>query len=463
LRKVKHTYYGEGKVLKSRYGGAEVFVEFESGISRWIRDMDLDHREFVNKILKKEKPDFNLHSQEPGQKIVKKTKERFESKALDNIKYQARANIEALRMGLFPDNNIEDFTFGRKKEKEFVQNWLHNSSEGSLIMTGVYGVGKTHFLEYINNVAMKDNWAVSFLEFDSNSLPLNKPKLLYQEIIRAFKYKNGDFKDFMNEVAKSSNYILMKEHAHLSTMIKRIRNDTDFDYCWDWIYGKLNHSGKSAYLPPIYTYSTAANIFCYILSGIGYAAKEVLGLNGFIIFFDEAENIDPYWYSSYQRAKGWNFLEGLILMTNNSTDLLQDRPFNEVTVSNRKSNELRGRLTNLQYNNKLQHQYIWKIPCSVRIVMGFTPYETLLSKKPLNRLSRLELNKLDPKALQEIATEITTFYYQAYNYQTDKERSHLPSELLKNYDATRLYIKSLVEILDLTRFHPKKPLNELLQ
>jgi len=99
----------------------------------------------------------------------------------------------------------------------------------------------------------------------------------------------------------------------------------------------------------------------------------------------------------------------------------------------------------------------------VRIVMGFTPYEPLLSKKPLNRLSRLELNQLDPRTLQEIATEITTFYYQAYNYQTDKERSQLPSELLKNYDATRLFIKSLVEILDLTRFHPKKPLSELLQ
>ena len=68
-------------------------------------------------------------------------------------------------------------------------------------MTGVYGVGKTHFLEYINNIALKDNWAVSFLEFDSNSLPLNKPKLLYEEIIRSFQYKNGDFRDFLTEVA----------------------------------------------------------------------------------------------------------------------------------------------------------------------------------------------------------------------------------------------------------------------
>jgi len=102
-------------------------------------------------------------------------------------------------------------------------------------------------------------------------------------------------------------------------------------------------------------------------------------------------------------------------MTNNSRDLLQDRPFNEISVSNRKSNELRGRLTNLQYYNKLPHQYLWKTPCSVRIVMGFTPYETLLSKKPLNRLSRLELNKLDPKALQEIATEKGPNFLQSFS------------------------------------------------
>ena len=197
MRKVKHRLYGEGVVLKSRYAGAEVFVKFESGIARWIKDKHLDHGEFINKILKRDKPEVNLDSQRKNNIIEKKTEERIESKPLDTVEIQARANIEALRMGLFPDNHIEEFTFGRKKEKEFIHNWLHNSNEGSLIMTGVYGVGKTHFLEYINNIALKDDWAVSFLEFDSNSLPLNKPKLLYEEIIRAFKYKNGNFRDFI--------------------------------------------------------------------------------------------------------------------------------------------------------------------------------------------------------------------------------------------------------------------------
>ncbi len=463
MRKVKHRFYGDGIVLKSRYGGAEVFVEFDNSISRWIKEKDLDHGEFINKILKREKPDFNLNPQETCQDSVNKAEESFESKPVDHIKNQARAKIEALRMGLFPDNNIEDFTFGRKKEKEFIQNWLHNSNEGSLIMTGVYGVGKTHFLEYIDYIALKDNWAISFLEFDSNSLPLNKPKLLYEEIIRSFHYKNGDFKDFLTEVANSRDYLLMEEHTHLNVMIKKIRNEMDWDYYWSWIYGTLEHAGTMFRLPPIYTYSTAANIFCYILSGIGYAAKEVLDLNGFIILFDEAENIDPYWYNSYQREKGWNFLEGLVLMTSNSKDLFYDKPFKEFSVSNRKSNELRGKQTNLQYNNKLPCQYIWKMPCSVRIILGFTPYEYLLNKKPLNTLNRLELNKLDHKALQEIATEISTFYYKAYDFEADKARTELPSEILKNFDSTRIYIKGLVEILDLIRFHPNKPLVELLQ
>lgn len=463
MKKVNHNFYGAGKVLKSRYAGAEVFVEFDSGISRWIKNKDIDHGEFVNKILKRENTDFVLNSQDNGEVRGEKLEEKTESIETNQINNQARANIEALRMGLFPDNNIEDFTFGRKKEKEFIQNWLNNSNEGSLIITGAYGIGKTHFLEYIDQISLKDNWAVSLLEFDSNSLPLNKPKLLYEEVMRSFKYKNGDFKDFLREVAESPDYILMKDHTHLFTMIKRIRNETDFDYCWKWIYGSLEHAGPQAYLPPIYKYSTAANIFCYILSGIGYAAKEVLGLNGFMILFDEAENIDPYWYSSYQRVKGWNFLEGLISMSKNSKDLLLDKPFREISVPNRKSKELRGKLTNLQYHNRLPYQYIWKIPCYVRIVLGFTPYEALLNRRPLNQLKRLELNQLDHNALQQIATEIATFYYQAYNFIADETRLNLPSELLKTYDSTRLYIKSLIEILDLIRFHPNKPLFELLQ
>jgi len=150
-------------------------------------------------------------------------------------------------------------------------------------------------------------------------------------------------------------------------------------------------------------------------------------------------------------------------MSKNSKDLLLDKPFREISVPNRKSKELRGKLTNLQYNNRLPYQYIWKTPCSVRIVLGFTPYEALLNRRPLNQLKRLELNQLDHNALQQIATKIATFYYQAYNFIADETRLKLPSKLLKTYDSTRLYIKSLIEILDLIRFHPNKPLFELLQ
>ena len=35
-------------------------------------------------------------------------------------------------------------------------------------------------------------------------------------------------------------------------------------------------------------------IYIVILSGIGWAAKNILGLKGFLILFDEAENVDSY-------------------------------------------------------------------------------------------------------------------------------------------------------------------------
>jgi len=34
---VEHKTYGRGRVCKERFGGFELYVEFEDGISRWVR------------------------------------------------------------------------------------------------------------------------------------------------------------------------------------------------------------------------------------------------------------------------------------------------------------------------------------------------------------------------------------------------------------------------------------------
>jgi len=36
---IEHAEYGRGEILKRRYGGFELYVAFDDGISRWVKIM----------------------------------------------------------------------------------------------------------------------------------------------------------------------------------------------------------------------------------------------------------------------------------------------------------------------------------------------------------------------------------------------------------------------------------------
>ncbi|MHA1195951.1 MAG: BREX system ATP-binding domain-containing protein [Promethearchaeota archaeon] len=444
---IQHAVYGKGIVLKKRFYGSQILVEFEDGIQRWINAKDVfDPFDNILKTDRFQPKTLNNQSE-------KKSEIKWDE--LNRVdpyeKFISRSIIESLRMGIFIDKFIERFTFGRKNEVNFVKNWLNNDSDGALIISGDYGIGKTHLLKYLEKKLVEEEWATSMIQFDSVSLPLNKPKNLYEAIIENFRYPRGSFKDFLKELAMNNRSYLLDNHLYIKAILNRIREGKIEDYCWLWIKGKLHHTGTTKGLPPIYTYSTASNIFCYILSGIGYALKHVLGLKGFIILFDEAENIDPYWYTTYQRKKGWNFLRGLILMAKNSEFLLNEE-INQILAKNQTTIELWGAISQLQYYSKRPLRYLWNIPCSVKLIFAFTYNEALFSSPPLKNLKILDLKNLDVEALDQIAEKILEIYKKAYgiNESLRLSKSFLRETL--NLDSVRLYIKGVVEYLDLKRF-----------
>jgi len=429
---IEHKVYGRGKIQKKRFGGFELYVEFEDGISRWVRK---DEVRVLTEIP-------ILTKREPLKPVL--PKEQF----------KARQIIEALRLGIVPYDYVNKFTFGREKEIERVIAWL-NGQRGSLIITGEYGSGKSHFLEYLYSYALKNNWAVSLVELDPNEAPLHKPKVIYEKIISSFKFKgNMDFREFLKQIAGSRDFYKLKYHEYLGRVIEEIRNGTDDEDTYNWIEGKPTWYHH----PPMYGYSTCANIYCYILSGIGWAARNILGMNGFLVLFDEAESVDPYWYSSYQNRKGWNFLTGLILMANNDERLLMDEVEARYSWSGF-SEGYWGKYTGLQYCGYSQLPFIWRSPCYVKLIFTFTPVPWILNRNPLNNVDKLELEHLSINSLQEMSRRISELYEQAYGF-----RSTVKSilEFLPR-DKTRLFIKGMVEALDLMRFHPDKSVEELLR
>ncbi|MCD6177487.1 MAG: DUF2791 family P-loop domain-containing protein [Candidatus Cloacimonetes bacterium] len=438
MQLIEHRTHGKGRILNKRFGGFELYVEFEDGIKRWARRDQVRFLSEAPILIKYEPPKAMLSDKQ----------------------FRARQIIEALRLGVVPYDYVEEFTFGREDEIKYIKKQIDKQDRCSLIISGEYGVGKTHLLEYIYSFALKNNWAVSLVELDPNEVSFCKPKVIYEKIIHSLKFKsrNGDFRELLRQVAVSPKFHKLNEHKYLSKIIEEIRGGTDNEDIWEWIEGKPSQHCK----PLMYPYSTCANIYCYILSGIDWAIKNILGMNGFLILFDEAESVDSYWYSSYQNNKAWNFLTGLVLMANNDERLLQ-----EVNKKRLYEHEIYsgwwGYYSHLQYCGYSQLPFVWKTPCNIKLIFGFSPIQDqeIFAREPLKDIDTFELEYLSTESLEKISRKILGFYEQAYNFQTDID-SFISILEDKIQGKTRLFIKGLIETLDLMRFHPDKAAEELL-
>ncbi len=109
-------------------------------------------------------------------------------------KTDAKIVINALKNGGVPKEFIEDIIIGRDMEiSEFKRN-LNNLNDGIgniKIILGNYGTGKTFLLNALKNIALKDDFVVSFLQID-RAFRLNKLDDFYYYIMHNLFVKNND-------------------------------------------------------------------------------------------------------------------------------------------------------------------------------------------------------------------------------------------------------------------------------
>ena len=118
----------------------------------------------------------------------------------------------------------------------------------------------------------------------------------------------------------------------------------------------------------------------------------------------------------------------------------------------------------MQYSGetrKIQIPFIWKIPCEVKLIFTFTPISSLLDNPPIADINKIEIEPLDNKILFKIFQTIITLYQKAYNFQPNKDFLNQNFFNLIPKDNTRLFIKRLIECLDLIRFYPEKSVEQL--
>lgn len=417
---VAHPVFGEGIVEASRWDGAELRVKFRSGLRLWLP------AKWFKPIT------------------VKQVK-------LDQI--SSKRLLEAFRLGIVPHQDIEYFTFGRGFEVSELEGGLKRLRQGKgdvFLIEGSYGSGKTHLLEYIHHLSVRYGFVTTYCELSVQEAPLYRPKRVYRELVHNLRYIRESceyrFRDLLRELAR----VRISDHCFLTPVLRYLRNleedDSKNEVFWQWIEGESTkeyaidplspfrvRGGQK--IPALYDYSTAADYYSYILSGLSFLVNRI-GLGGLVIILDEVETITHIWnYSAYSR--GLNFLEGLI--------------------QSALDNENLKRLDKRMLHNRVRPTpYIYKDP-HILLILASTPVHGLRGFEGVRELvaKRTVLRRFSKPELELIYNNLYDVYVCAYPHFSlvmSQKENIFNAALKRSHGELREFIKFSVEAFDWFRF-----------
>lgn len=262
---------------------------------------------------------------------------------------RAAMTLEAMRLGVVPACDLEEATVGRDLEIDVVRSDLAECKTGGVrrAFLGEYGLGKTHLLELIQSIALKENFLVSKAILDHSANTPAQPKRIYHALMHQIIYPDqigqaqglglGPLLDKAAQDPQILEKYLVKGrgarakktlreqleagmHLYLSPTLayaNALNNPQALNVpehvgdpkIWagrakhmllDWIEGHPTQSNQEindelknirGSFPKLYSlldYRPWAKIYGYILNGIARLAKDV-GYSGLVIVIDEAE------------------------------------------------------------------------------------------------------------------------------------------------------------------------------
>ncbi|UCE19043.1 MAG: DUF2791 family P-loop domain-containing protein [Gemmatimonadota bacterium] len=434
-KQVHHPRFGDGVIEGVRWQDSFVQVRFGTHHTVWLPSEQMRLGKRVEKPL--------------SRKIRKPVKIQSKERPV-----RQRRMIEAFRHGIVPHSDIEVFTFGRKAELQELEGCFDTVNEQGgcpLIIEGPYGAGKTHFLDYVEALAVKRGYAVAKAALDQWEVAPTRPLRVYRELMASFRFRGGGFREFLTEASRLK---LDPPHTFLTPALKKIHKGKADPLLWQWIAGErnprfyLNEYGSYWKLPVLLTHSTAADIYAFILSGMGWLAKGI-GLKGLVLLLDEVE---ATFRLMNDRDKAFGFLRGLIHVALNTKEL---------------TSKEEGERFQLYHSRVRTTPYIYRIPSNILLIIALTPVWSVVYQelKELVKDRVVALSSFTSEDYGQMFEQLAVLYQSAFpNMDFRCDLDHVFHTLINCRDrGIRFFIKASVEALDLLRHHPQQEPSSVLK
>lgn len=380
--------------------------------------------------------------------------------------------LNALRMGVIPNANLEELLVGKEAEKGEIANFLNTISKEKCsivkFIKGEYGTGKTFLLNYMKQMALDKNFVVAtvpinsgfnFSKFDifytniMSSLSIggtsNEGGTSFEEIFNIWikELKNlGSMslatQDIYKLISQLSSYNSSFSSVLLTYIRAKIRNDYDLaNIAASWIKGDRNVSyqlKKQLKIKGSVDKENALDIFTGFIKLL-----TLIGYSGIIIQIDEAELIMNE--RSDIRAKAYANIRHMI-------DLCGIGDLENCGVIFAGTNEL--------FENEEK---------------GFKSYGALYQRMGENissgkisnvRQPIIQLSDFKEEDFYKLSEKILNIHENYYGYRSVTDINSIYNLVMvecmksnqKDKVTVRKYLKKLLEILDLMQENPNLPI-----
>lgn len=239
--------------------------------------------------------------------------------------FYTRRSIEQLRNGLVDSVTVNRLTMEEATiKKKFTQGLraLDESLAEHLCICGSYGQGKSHMLANLNQIALSQGYATSFVQLDLREIPFHQFSVVYHALMKKLTLPDGQqfavaWKKWGSKHASTPlDTMPHRFQMILTAMLYKNRQSKEstsllekalmgYDIPIMHLKKIMKHQGIQSYQQHSFMCKGNSPYF-QIVQALGHLLQS-MGYKGLVLLFDEAESITQGRLG--QRAKSYEILD----------------------------------------------------------------------------------------------------------------------------------------------------------